>query len=363
MKVVHICQFLGVGGLEKVLFLLIKEQLKAGHHVELIVYDYEQSWVEKFKTLGITVHHSKIKTQGYDKSLLKYFSELIIDVDIIHTHDLNPALYIGPLKILSKLKFQMFPKFIHTTHGMEHIELEPKTRLYQKFLSLVVDSIVAVSPAFKNYYETKTFASSKKVFNIDNGSDIDKDFPVYEKSQYKEKICALYGLDQKVDFWIVLARVFPLKNQKLVTDIMTNFPNKALLICGPCPDDKYLDQIKETMPKNVILTGAIEDVETYLRASSLFISASHHEGIPISVLEAASNGIPCALSNIDGHKTLYKDDNFYLFDPKDSNSLINCLNSINKTESINKARKLHKNVFELYSSHRMFKDYEEVYKK
>ena len=361
MKVVHICQFLGVGGLEKVLYLLIKEQLKAGHHVELIVYDYEQAWVSKFKDLNIQVHNQKIKTNGYDYSLIFYMNDIVKDFDIIHTHDLNPVLYIGPLKLLTKLKFKRFPKFIHTTHGMEHIELAPKTRIYEKFLSLVVDRIVAVSPAFKDYYLNKTFANSKRVFNIDNGSDIEKDFPTIDPAPFKEKICNTHDISIDQELWIILARVFPLKDQKIVSDIMTNYPNATLLICGPCPDKSYLQKIKASKPKNVVLTGSIEDVDQYLKASTLFISASHHEGIPISVLEAAANGLPCVLSNIDGHRTLYKNDNFFVFEPNNSQSLIECLNSITDQNKIEKAKKLHKTVYDLYSSHRMFKDYEEVY--
>ena len=49
MKIMHICQFLGVGGLEKVLYSLIKEQLKLGHQVEVVVYDHDRVWVDKFK--------------------------------------------------------------------------------------------------------------------------------------------------------------------------------------------------------------------------------------------------------------------------------------------------------------------------
>jgi glycosyltransferase involved in cell wall biosynthesis len=361
VKVVHICQFLGVGGLEKVLYLLIKEQLKAGHHVELIVYDYEQAWVSKFKDLNIHVHNQKIKSNGYDYTLIPYINDIIKNFDIIHTHDLNPVLYVGPLKILTKLVFKKFPKFIHTTHGMEHIQLAPKTRLYERFLSLVVDRIVAVSPAFKDYYLNKTFANSKKVFNIDNGSDIENDFPVLDKASFKEQVCNAHDIPTDQELWIILARIFPLKDQKIVSDIMSNFPEATLLICGPCPDKLYLEQIKMSQPKNVVLTGPIEDVDLYLKASSLFISASHHEGIPISVLEAAANGVPCVLSNIEGHRTLYKNENFFVFEPKQSQSLIDCLNSITEENKLQKAKKLHKTVYDLYSSHRMFKDYEEVY--
>jgi glycosyltransferase involved in cell wall biosynthesis len=361
VKVVHICQFLGVGGLEKVLYLLIKEQLKAGHQVELIVYDFEQSWYSKFKDLDIRIHNQKIKSDGYDYSLIFYLKNIVKDFDIIHTHDLNPVLYVGPLKIITKLTFKKFPKFVHTTHGMEHIALAPKTRIYEKFLSLVVDRIVAVSPAFKDYYLNKTFANSKKVFNIDNGSDIEKNFPLIDSAIFKEQICNAHDISINQELWIILARVFPLKDQKIVSDIMTNYPKATLLICGPCPDKSYLEEIKASQPKNVVLTGSIEDVDLYLKASSLFISASHHEGIPISVLEAAANGLPCVLSNIDGHRTLYKDDNFFIFEPRDSQSLIDCLNSITDGNKIEKAKKLHKTVYDLYSSHRMFRDYEEVY--
>ena len=51
--------------------------------------------------------------------------------------------------------------------------------------------------------------------------------------------------------------------------------------------------------------------------SDVFLSASHHEGIPIAILEAAAQGIPCVLTDIPGHKTLTKntDNELALFFP------------------------------------------------
>jgi glycosyltransferase involved in cell wall biosynthesis len=41
-----------------------------------------------------------------------------------------------------------------------------------------------------------------------------------------------------------------------------------------------------------------------LAGADIFVSASHHEGIPVSVLEAGAMQLPCLLSSIPGHETL-----------------------------------------------------------
>lgn len=300
MKIMHICQFLGVGGLEKVLYSLIHEQVKEGHEVEVIVYDHDRRWVEKFeKELNIKIHTDYLKKAGYDFSLLFYLKKKIENQDIIHTHDLNPMLYIGILKF-----FHPGLKIIHTTHGMEHLQTHPKTRLYEVFLGFVSDCIIAVSPKFKEYYQSQFFTKKNKVHLINNGTMISKTTS-QKDDKIKEQICQEFNLNINLPLAIYIARVVPLKGQK---ELMISYKqlDHQLLIVGPSGNDDYYKDCAALTDQKICMTGQRDDVSRLLKGSDYFVSASHHEGLPIAILEAGAQGLPCLLSNISGHRLFNK---------------------------------------------------------
>jgi glycosyltransferase involved in cell wall biosynthesis len=55
---------------------------------------------------------------------------------------------------------------------------------------------------------------------------------------------------------------------------------------------------------NIHFTGRIDNVEEYLQASDVFVSASKSEGLPNTVMEAISTGLPVILSDINPHKEI-----------------------------------------------------------
>jgi glycosyltransferase involved in cell wall biosynthesis len=303
MKILHLVQFLGVGGLEKVLELLIKEQESMGHDVELAVYDHNQDWVEEFRALGINVTTEYKKKNGYDLGLVKYLVNKVSDFDLVHTHDLNPMMYLGPARIFSHIKdTSKFPKIVHTTHGMEHIHLAPRTIIYEKFIATMTEVVIGVSPAICAYYEKKLKVDPSKIYNIDNGTPVPSVLPKYKEG--KAALEERFSLPKGKRIFCSIARVVPLKDQRILIEAMNHYPDALLLVIGPSGDDQYYEELKKIKPDNVYLLGGQSKINQVLSGADLFLSASHHEGIPISVLEAQAAGVPCLLSDIPGHLTL-----------------------------------------------------------
>lgn len=351
----HICQFLGVGGLEKVLYSLIKEQIKLGHQVEVVVYDFDRSWVEKFRNeLNIKVHTDYNKRDGYDFHLLRYLKKIIQGQDIIHTHDLNPILYIGVLKFINPTM-----RIIHTTHGMEHLDTHPKTRFYEIFLGIIANCIIAVSPKFQEYYQNQIFTKNSKVHLIDNGTEIEENIELAPDKTVRKEVCAEFNLDQNISIGIYVARVFPLKAQLKLIESYQNI-NHQLLIIGPSANDDYFKKCQNQTNNRIIMTGSRADISRLLKASDYYISSSTHEGLPISVLEAGAQGLPCLLNNIPGHSTFNNENEcVLLFDEFSqlSKKLPHLLN--NKETYVDRFIKLIK--FK-YSSRAMALKYLELYK-
>ena len=72
-----------------------------------------------------------------------------------------------------------------------------------------------------------------------------------------------------------------------------------------------------------------ENVLPYLRMSKIAVLPSYKEGLPKSLLEAASCGLPIISTNVPGCKEICKHDyNGLLIDAKDSNSLAKAIENL-----------------------------------
>nr|WP_302477037.1 glycosyltransferase [Ruegeria atlantica] len=113
-----------------------------------------------------------------------------------------------------------------------------------------------------------------------------------------------------VDGRKVLIAVGAIIGQKAYDDLLIAYaqvsaqmPDTTLLIVGNAPDaDRYenLQTLAEELSINnqVRFLGLRQDVPNLLSAADLFVSASHWEGLPVSVLEAMANGVPCVVTDV-----------------------------------------------------------------
>src|SRR5699024_9877235 len=93
---------------------------------------------------------------------------------------------------------------------------------------------------------------------------------------------------------VTIAKTF--KDKKLNQKNMVIFLGDGELY-GEC------EKIAENEP-SIRIIGRVENVREYLKAADYFVSSSLAEGLPNSVLEALSVGLPVCLSNISPHKEI-----------------------------------------------------------
>lgn len=93
------------------------------------------------------------------------------------------------------------------------------------------------------------------------------------------------------------------KNQSFLLDcmpfVLSKRPDSYLLLLGEGPDRSMLERkIAELhLEDYVVLTGNVDNVCDYLCAMDVFAFPSLYEGMPLSLLEAQANGLPCVISN------------------------------------------------------------------
>ncbi|MGG1687211.1 glycosyltransferase [Pseudalkalibacillus sp. NRS-1564] len=89
-----------------------------------------------------------------------------------------------------------------------------------------------------------------------------------------------------------------------------NHKYKAVLVL--LGDGDLMEQCKEESDDNIILKGNVNNVNDFLKASDVYVSASESEGLPNSVLEAGRCGLNLILSDIPQHKEVFENNLDYI---------------------------------------------------
>ena len=93
--------------------------------------------------------------------------------------------------------------------------------------------------------------------------------------------------------------------------------NSQLLIVG---DGVLREQLQNKinvlgLQNDVLLIGKVANVSKYLQESDVYVITSKYEGLPLSMLEAISSGLPIISSNVGGIKDVITEGlNGYLYD-------------------------------------------------
>lgn len=222
----------------------------------------------------------------------------IDDIDIIHLHS-SKAGFLG--RIVSFLLGKS-SRTIYTPHAISFLRLDvsPKKRKIfiwmERFASFFGGKIVACSQSEKEAIEEQGI---KNVTFINNG---------IKKIADRKKV----NTSDKTTI-ISVGRLSIQKNPKLFNDIALEFidnPNIQFIWCG---DGELKSEL--TSP-NIKYTGWIEQkkLESYLANADIYLSTSLWEGLPLSVLEAMSIGLPVILSNCVGNRDLVEDNGVLYID-------------------------------------------------
>lgn len=77
-------------------------------------------------------------------------------------------------------------------------------------------------------------------------------------------------------------------------------PNAALVIAGDGPMSEELDALVRDLHLDgtVFLLGQRDDVPRLLQVADLYVSSSHWEGLPVSILEAMASGLPILATEV-----------------------------------------------------------------
>ncbi|MBE6192963.1 MAG: glycosyltransferase family 4 protein [Rikenellaceae bacterium] len=187
---------------------------------------------------------------------------------------------------------------------------------------------------------------------VQNGADIDHYKPVsqLEKIKLREKLSL--PIDKKI--FVSMGVIEDRKNMPLIVDAVNRLNNDEiyLMIVGWGEDDKVAELSNRIDGNpNIKLTGFVNDPLEYYQCADYFVSASFAEGLPNTVLEAMSCGLPTILSDIGPHREMlqYAMDAGVIFNHFDVSSLVDAIKESLRWDIIAKSE-LSRNLIEKHLS-------------
>jgi glycosyltransferase involved in cell wall biosynthesis len=165
----------------------------------------------------------------------------------------------------------------------------------------------------------------------------------------------------------IFLSVSELNNRKNVQAIINCFniiddQDAKLIIVGSGPAESKLKNLAASNC-NIIFTGEVVNTNEYYNIADYFISASFSEGLPYSVLEAMASGLPVILSDIPGHRSIFKtgDEYPYFFSNLDILNFKMCIEIIEKDDYKSISEKMYHIVRKNYSAKKMSNRYQDFY--
>ncbi len=222
-----------------------------------------------------------------------FYAKFKVKAQIVHIHAIGPAL-VAPLARILGLKV------VFTHHGPDYdrekwgFSAKMMLKLGERMGCVFANKVIVISETIQKLIEQKYHRYDTCL--IYNG--VPK--PTFvENSQYLAEL----GLE-KQKYILATGRFVPEKNFHQLIEAYKYLHSEEykLVIAGDADfEDDYSQKLKKQATENgVVLTGFVkgEKLFSLLTNAVCFVLPSSHEGLPISLLEAMSYGLPVLASDI-----------------------------------------------------------------
>lgn len=326
------------GGVEKHVHDLSIRLVERGHTVVV----YSRSWYTRSSGTdtyeGITrVHTPTIKTKHLD-AIVHVFTSTIHALfggyDVIHYHGVGPALLAWIPRV-----FAPKTKVVITFHSVDRFHKKwnwfARFMLYlgERAACIFAHQTISVSKSIQEYTEKKYGYQTKY---IPNGIEIP------DKVTSEESITS-FGLTRD-RYIVMISRLVPHKGAHLLIEAFKHLKErnkgnqdiqslKLAIVGGTAYTDEYVRElhIAASTINDVIFTDfqSGEVLAELYQHARVMVHPSLNEGLPITVLQGMSYGLPVLLSSINEHREIVGDSPM-LFRENDVESLVASLESFMK---------------------------------
>jgi glycosyltransferase involved in cell wall biosynthesis len=288
MKIAHVVDSMEVGGAEMIVLQMSRLQRERGHDPRVYAITSLGAVGEQMRGEGFVVH-SNIGKHLIDsmRAFLKLFKEW--QPDVVHVHNPTPTIYAACAARMAGVR-----RVVSTRHSLVarpwRIQAEIKYGIACRFCDWVVGICNATTDNIRSLHSV----TRKKIVRIYNGT-----IQVTEVESEARLAKAGFTL-------LYVGRLAAVKNHGLLlaafSSALKSIPDLKLWMVGDGPERERLEQLSSSLDLSDAVTfwGQRLDVAPFFSAADAFIMSSRSEGLPMSLLQAFSAGLPAIVTNVGG---------------------------------------------------------------
>ncbi|HMH12757.1 MAG TPA: glycosyltransferase [Edaphobacter sp.] len=303
MKIVHVVYSLEMGGAEILVVQLCRVQRSKGHDVSVCVYTSLGPLLKVLRAEGFQVH---IIGEGPVVRTAMRFFRIFRDVqpDVVHCHNPAPTIQAAVAARLAGVG-----TIVSTRHSLVAPPFETRAEITYNLVSLVCDWVVAICDATRENLCHTPLAQRDRIARVYNGVDRLALMPPEDHPEKRGFTLLFVGRLVEIKDLPTMVKAVALAIRRI--------PNLQLWIVGHGIMREPLEALtnKLGIADNVVFWGERLDVAHFFSAADVYAMSSVSEGLPMSLLQAMSVGLPALVTNVGGMAEVVRNAHCGLYTP------------------------------------------------
>ncbi len=307
LRVLWLTKGLGPGGAERLLatHAAVTDPDRVTYEAAYLL-PHKRHLVPELEALGVTTH-DLASPRDVDPRWLRRLGRLLDEgsFDVVHAHSPVPAAQARLL--VRSIPRSRRPAFVYTEHNRWPSH-SPATRAANAATFGLNDAVITVSDEVRRSLWSRHQATARTIVH---GIDVDA---VASWRADRDAVRSELGIapDQ-----LLVVTVANFRAPKGYPDLLeaagrvaSRRPEVRFVIVGqgPLEDELRAEHARRGLGGVVEIVGYRADAPRLTAAADLFALASHHEGIPVAVMEALAAGVPVVATRVGGLAEAVDDD-------------------------------------------------------
>ena len=296
---------LGRGGAERQIVDLTTRFRQRGWAVAVVTMTPPSDHVPELEAVGATVVSLDMQrarpTPGAFLRYVRFVRKW--RPDVIHSHMVHANLLARAGRI-----FSWSVPVVCTAHNVN--EGARWREIAYRLTDRAASRTTAVSSVISERYERIGAVGRGRIITVPNGIDLADEVVTPETREATRR-----ELGGPAGFvWICVGRLVPEKGHAMLVEafdeVRRSHPDIRLAIVGYGVEEAHVAQVvaERGLGDVVYQLGERHDVAALLASSDAFVMASHWEGLPMVLLEAAAQALPIVSTDVGGNRDIARAD-------------------------------------------------------
>lgn len=282
-RIAHLIESGGLGGAERMVSELAREQSEHGCAVTVFLPERGDPWLaDQLQGSAVDVEYYQLDTPlspRCARDIANAFRRR--HITLAHSHEFSMAVYGA-----CAARAASIPHVV-TMHGGRYYSGRVRRRLAMRFALASSQAAVAVSEAAAAQLSADLYVARSRIAVIPNG--------VRAAPPVEPTLRAELGLPASTPILLAVGNLYPVKGHRHLVEALALMPAATaahLVIAGrgECEDDLVVLAERLGVRDRLHLLGHRADVPNLLASASVFVQPSLSEGLPCSLLEAMFAG-------------------------------------------------------------------------